>query len=72
MQHIKQMNFGMSETIDRILFEEIDLLPVEEQVVKLKQEFEAVLCEKYDLLNHVSLLQSHINKISDNSVYLNL
>jgi hypothetical protein len=67
MQHNKtvyqQMNFGMSETIDRILFEEIDSMPENERVAVLRQELEAVLCGNYEMLGKIMSLEKQINKL---------
>ena len=59
------MNFGMSETIDRILFEEIDSMPENERVAVLRQELEAIICEKYDLVQHIIFLESQISKLAN-------
>lgn len=59
------MNFGMSDTIDKILFAEIDSMSMEEQNTVLRQELEAAICEKYELLSQITLLQSQISKLSD-------
>jgi hypothetical protein len=57
------MNFGMSETIDRILFEEIDSMPENERVAVLRQELEAVLCGNYEMLGKIMSLEKQINKL---------
>lgn len=57
------MELGCSVTIDKILLEEIDELPVEERVVKLRQELEALIYDKYELLGHITLLQGQISKM---------
>ena len=67
MQHNKtvyqQMNFGMSETTDRILFEEIDSMPENERVAVLRQELEAALCENYEMLGKIMSLEKQISKL---------
>ena len=67
MQHNKtvyqQMSFGMSETTDRILFEEISSMSIEEQNIILRQELEAVLCGNYEMINKIMSLESQISKI---------
>ena len=59
------MNFGMSPTLDKIFFEEISAMPLEEQNAKLKIELEALIWERYEFLQRIQLLESHINKLSD-------
>lgn len=66
------MNFGMSDTIDKILFAEIDSMSMEEQNTVLRQELEAAICEKYELLSQITLLQSQISKLSDNRYLENI
>lgn len=69
MQHHKsthkQMDFGLADMMDKLLFEEIAALPLEEQNVKLRVELEALVCERYEFLQRIQLLESHINKLSD-------
>ena len=57
------MNFGMSDAIDRIFFEEIDSMSIEEQNRILRRELEAVLCENYEMLGKIMSLESQINKL---------
>ncbi len=57
------MNFGMSDTIDKILFAEIDSMSIEEQNIILRRELEAVLCENYEMLGKIMSLESQINKL---------
>lgn len=57
------MELGCSVTIDKIILEEIDALPIDERVIKLRQEVEALINDKYELLGHITLLQSHISKL---------
>jgi len=59
------MYFGDSPVIDRLLFEEIDSLSIENQNVKLRQELEAIICEKYDLIQHIIFLESQISKLAN-------
>ena len=67
MQHnkstYKQMNFGMSDTIDKILFSEIDSMSIEEQNTILRQELEAAICENYEMLGKIMSLENQINKL---------
>lgn len=57
------MNFGDHVAIDKLLWKEIDALPPEEQRAKLRVELEALICEKHELLEHITLLQSQVSKL---------
>lgn len=57
------MELGCSVTIDKIILEEIDALPMEDRVIKLRQEVEALINDKHELLGHITLLQSQISKM---------
>ena len=57
------MNFGMSETTDRILFEQISSMSIEKQNIILRQELEAVLCGNYEMLSKIMSLESQISKL---------
>lgn len=59
------MNFGMSHEMDKILFAEISSMPMEEQNTVLRQELEAVICEKYDFIQHIMFLENQISKLTN-------
>jgi hypothetical protein len=59
------MTFGDSPVIDKLLFEEIDSLSIENQNIKLRQELEAIICEKYDFIQHIIFLESQISKLAN-------
>jgi hypothetical protein len=59
------MTFGDAPIIDKLLFEEIDSLSIENQNIKLRQELEAIICEKYDLVRHIIFLESQISKLAN-------
>lgn len=59
------MTFGDAPIIDKLLFEEIDSLSIENQNIKLRQELEAIICEKYDLVQHIIFLESQISKLAN-------
>lgn len=59
------MNFGISPELDKLFFEELEALPLQEQNERLKVELEAVACDLYVTLQRIQLLESHISKLSD-------
>jgi hypothetical protein len=60
------MNLGESPTIDNIIRNEIDQLPLQDQNTRLKYELELLIEDKYDLIHQINFLYSQNSKLSQN------